>query len=288
MKQIFGEDQMRYPLHGWIGLGMVGVCWALNWSLDGVRTHVLFFPLWLGYSLTVDGLVLMRKKTSLWARSRGRWALLFVLSAPSWWFFELINERTQNWIYQGHGGLPNILYAIFATLSFSTVMPAVFGTAELMGTCILRKKTAGGIVRRIPAPALVRGVFVTGWVMFVLILVFPRYAYPLVWGAAYCVLDPVNVWRGGRSLLADAVSGHWKPWICLALGCLVCGFFWEMWNYYSIPKWIYDVPFVQFWHIFEMPLLGYLGYIPFSWELAAMYFFLISLGKSGEGGYLDF
>ena len=267
---------------------MVGVCWVLNWTMDGVRTHILFFPLWCGYALAVDGLVFFRKGTSLVTRGTGRYFLLFVLSAPSWWFFELINERTQNWIYQGEGGLPDVLYVIFATVCFSTVMPAVFGTAELVGTCILQKKTSAGTVRRHPAPGLVRGLFMTGWVMFALILLFPRFAYPLVWGAAYCVLDPVNVWRGGRSLLADAVSGYWKSWICLALGCLVCGFFWEMWNYYSVPKWVYDVPFVQFWHIFEMPLLGYLGYIPFSWELAAMYFFLISLGKSGEGDYLDF
>ncbi|MDD4650009.1 MAG: hypothetical protein PHO79_08380, partial [Desulfoplanes sp.] len=59
---------MRYPGYGWIGLGMVGLCWALNWTLEGVRTHILFFPLWVGYSLAVDGLVVYRKGTSLLAR----------------------------------------------------------------------------------------------------------------------------------------------------------------------------------------------------------------------------
>ncbi len=279
---------MRYPRHGWIGPGLVAVCWILNWTLAGVRTHILFFPLWLGYALAVDGLVFFRKGSSLLARGKKDYVLLFLLSAPSWWFFELINLRTQNWIYQGKDGLSEPLYALFATMSFSTVIPAVFGTAELMGTFGWFGSHGGKKVYRRPAPVLLGWLFATGWLMFVLILLFPRYAYPLVWGAAYCVLDPVNVWRGGPSLLEDAVSGRWKPYLCLAAGCLVCGFFWEMWNYYSIPKWTYHVPFVGFWHIFEMPLLGYLGYIPFSWELAAMYFFLVSFMKSADRNYLDF
>jgi hypothetical protein len=47
-----------------------------------------------------------------------------------------------------------------------------------------------------------------------------------------------------------------------------------MWNYYSYPKWTYSVPFVSFWPIFEMPLLGYGGYIGFSFELYALYHLL--------------
>jgi hypothetical protein len=41
---------------------------------------------------------------------------------------------------------------------------------------------------------------------------------------------------------------------------MITGFFWEMWNYYSLPKWTYTVPYVGFWKVFEMPLLGYFGY----------------------------
>ena len=32
------------------------------------------------------------------------------------------------------------------------------------------------------------------------------------------------------------------------------------WNFYSLPKWIYTIPYVGFWKVFEMPILGYLGY----------------------------
>jgi hypothetical protein len=40
-----------------------------------------------------------------------------------------------------------------------------------------------------------------------------------------------------------------------------------MWNYYSWPKWIYHTPGAQFLPVFEMPLLGYGGYVPFGLEL---------------------
>ena len=36
--------------------------------------------------------------------------------------------------------------------------------------------------------------------------------------------------------------GDWRPWMSLWLGGLLCGFFWEMWNLWSFPKWIYHVP----------------------------------------------
>lgn len=57
----------------------------------------------------------------------------------------------------------------------------------------------------------------------------------------------------------------------------LCGLLWEFWNYYAVTKWFYEIPFVGFFKIFEMPILGYLGYGPFAWELFAMYYFARSL-----------
>ena len=56
----------------------------------------------------------------------------------------------------------------------------------------------------------------------------------------------------------------------LWLGVLLTGFFWEMWNFHSYPKWVYHVAWGNGLHIFEMPLLGYGGYIPFALELYAL------------------
>jgi hypothetical protein len=53
-----------------------------------------------------------------------------------------------------------------------------------------------------------------------------------------------------------------------------------MWNYFALPGWYYTVPFFDAGpHLFEMPLPGYTGYLPFGLELFAMYqFILLGLG----------
>src|ERR1700751_637184 len=115
-----------WPVRGRVGLTLVAVCWPLNWLLPGVRTAYLFFPLWLGYILTVDALVWRRAGTSLWSRSRKDFVLLFFISVPVWWLFELINLRTGNWEYVGRELFSRVEFNLLSTISFSTVIPAVF------------------------------------------------------------------------------------------------------------------------------------------------------------------
>src|ERR1051326_7921696 len=108
------------PRQGWLGLLLLGVCWPLNWTLPGMRTAYLFFPLWLGYILLVDALVLKRSGSSLLERSARDFALLFLLSAPAWWVFEIINRRTHNWEYVGGSSLSDFEYYLLCSVSFST------------------------------------------------------------------------------------------------------------------------------------------------------------------------
>jgi hypothetical protein len=59
---------------------------------------------------------------------------LFVFSVPFWWLFELFNSVLQNWQYEGREYFSDTAYTIYASLSFSTVLPAVFEMAELVST----------------------------------------------------------------------------------------------------------------------------------------------------------
>ena len=68
---------------------------------------------------------------SMWTRSRKEFVLLFVASSPVWWMFEVINRRTANWEYLGSNHFTTFEYYLLCTISFSTVMPAVFETGEL-------------------------------------------------------------------------------------------------------------------------------------------------------------
>jgi hypothetical protein len=251
------------------GLALIAIFWPLNWTLPRTPTAYLFFPLWLGYILVVDGMVLARTATSLLKRSPVEFLIVFVISAPAWWIFEWINKRTQNWEYLGGSKFSGIEYFILSSISFSTVMPAVFESAELIqGLRFLQKWNRGP---RLPFSARSRALFVTaGFVMLGMTYLFPRQCYPFVWTSLVLILEAINASLGRPSLLKEVSKGDWRWTLSLAAGGLLCGFFWEMWNWKSYPKWIYHTPGTQFLHIFEMPLLGYLGYIPFAWELYAL------------------
>ena len=255
--------------HGWAGLFLICVAWPLNWALPGMRTHLLFFPLWLGYALAVDALVLRWRGTSLLTRSPRDFALLFACSAPAWWLFEALNWRTQNWEYLGAERFGGLTYFLLTTLSFSTVMPAVFETAELVRSAGWMRRLSNG-PRLKPTRPLLLAMLGVGLAMAALSMSLPGYFYPFLWGSAFFLAEPVNAWLGRPSLLGYLGRGDWRPVVALALGALVCGFLWELWNFYSYPKWTYHTPGVEFLHVFEMPLLGFLGYPPFGLELYAL------------------
>jgi hypothetical protein len=266
----------HFPRHGWIGAVLLATFWTLNWSLDGLRTTWCFFPLWLGYILTIDGLVFLRKGTSLATRNAKAFVGLFVASMPSWWLFEALNSRAHYWFYTARDRYSDVEFFLLASLAFSTVLPAVLGTSELIGTWRLPRwgfRVGSGRVSQV-------AFFVTGWLMLAALLAWPRYGAALMWMSLYLILEPLNAWLGRRTLLERTGVGDWRPVWALWLGGLVCGFFWEMWNFWSEPRWIYTVPIFDFWHVFEMPALGYLGYLPFALELFALYH--LAIGRSAR------
>jgi hypothetical protein len=266
----FTENGARvFPPRCWIGLLLIAIFWPLNWILSGVRTAYLFFPLWLGFILVVDSLVAQRAGSSIWTRSQKGFLLLFFLSAPAWWLFELLNKRLHNWEYLGTERFSDLQYFILSTISFSTVMPAVFGAAELARTWHWIDRRASG--PRVPNTTRVHAtLLLSGVTMLAFMLVWPKYFYPFAWTSLVFILEPTNHFLGRAHFLEDLQRGDWRKIISLATGALICGFFWEMWNFYSYPKWIYHTPGAEFFHIFEMPLLGYGGYIPFALELCAL------------------
>ncbi len=260
----------KFPLHGWIGLTLALLFWIINWNGGGLRTFWAFFPMWLGYCLTVDGLVVWRTGTSLLTRSPRKYLGLFVVSAPVWWLFEALNLITHNWTYIGAENFSPLAYAFWTTLSFTTVIPAVFGSAEFVASFDFIERLGRG--PRIGKDRVtVVSFFIAGWIILVLMFIWPQVFFPFIWMSPYFIFEPINIWLGNRSLADWTGGGDWRPVISLWLGVLLTAFFWEMWNFYSYPKWIYQVAWGDWFHVFEMPLLGYVGYLPFSLELYAIY-----------------
>lgn len=104
----------------------------------------------------------------------------------------------------------------------------------------------------------------------------PYTAAPVFLGFIF-LLDPINQRLGAESLTRDRT-------INLLLSGLLCGVLWEFWNYWARAKWIYTVPIMQQWKIFEMPLPGYLGFPPFAIECFTMYVFVRVLYASLTSG----
>ena len=279
------NERSSFPLHGAIGLGLVVLFWILNWTLTGPRTHWAFFPLWVGYCLTIDGLVHWRRGTSLFKRSPRKYVGLFLLSAPVWWIFELLNLRTQNWTYIGSELFSPLEFAFWTTLSFTTVIPAVFGSAEFFASFDFVKRIQRGLVIGTDKRTTI-SFFIAGWIMLALLWIYPKIFFPFIWLSVYFILEPINVWLGNRSLADWTRNGDWRPVISLWLGVLLTAFFWEMWNYLAYPKWIYNVPWGNWLHIFEMPLLGYGGYLPFALELYAVYHLIVGWFGDKTSDYL--
>jgi hypothetical protein len=245
------------------------MAWITAWfGSDGIARYS-FFPLWLGYVLTVDNLVYLRSGTSLRRRGTKPFLSLFVISIPIWWLFEAINDRLQNWQYLYPADFSWLERRFLASLCFSTVVPAIFETMELVLT-FKRMSTLRPWLRLTPGRSGLLAISAGGFAMMLLSLAIPRQAFPLVWLGLFFAIDPLLQLGGAPSLSGFVRRGDWTPVVALFLAGITCGFFWEFWNYWSHPKWIYDIPYVGRLKIFEMPLLGYGGYLPFSLEIFAL------------------
>ena len=266
---------------------LVAVAWAASWLKLGPLGEYSFFPLWLGYILTIDALVFRRKGTSLLTRSPVAFGAMFLASVPLWWFFEGINHFTQNWHYLGAEDYPPLQYVVVASWNFSIVIPAVFETAELVGSFAFMRRFRR-VVGVSASSQVLTGAIVMGLLCFLALLLWPRYAFPATWLCLSLLLDPINYLQGRPSVVARLRLGDWRLVVALGVGAVVCGWFWEMWNYWAFPKWEYSVSLVDFVHVFEMPLLGYAGYVPFGLEVYAVYHFLTGLVGRVPKGWLRF
>ncbi len=273
-----GKPVKRYllPYRGLLGLILICLAWPFSWAESGTGLQYTFFPLWLGFILAVDGLVLRRTGTSLIVRSPKIMAMMFILAVPYWWMFEAINQVIQNWVYIGSNPETSLFSLIQTSLAFSVVIPAVFEVSELVGSFNFINRFA-----RMPALVLNRQqvaiIGILGVLSLAALLTWPKYLFPITWLSLFFIFDPINYLTGRPSITANVRHGDWRLVVAFALGALICGFFWEMWNYQATISWQYNIGFFDFARIFHMPLLGYGGYLPFGLETYAMFHFVVGL-----------
>jgi len=277
-------------LHGWIGLGIIGISEILLYNGHHfVKTY--FTPLaWTGYILFVDGLVFRQRERSLMVNRTGEFLFMLPLSVGLWLVFEFYNLFIQNWHYVGlpEGPLPRWIGYAWA---FATIWPAILLTAESL-------EKWSFIAKQEIRPVHIKAIHLRISLFFgIVCLISPlivsspvaHYLAGPVWVGFIFFLDPLNYWLGGRSLFRDLQRGNPRTLYSLVLSGFLCGWLWEFWNYWAGAKWHYTVPILGQIKIFEMPFLGYLGFPPFAVECFVMYSFckvLFFPGKNHNGSNL--
>lgn len=285
-----GFTRRAFPWWGLVGIAWVGLWWGLAWTrlswMAPLQEHT-FTPLWLGYIVVVNAWTYARIGQCMLLHRPHYVLSLFPLSAIFWWFFEYLNRFVQNWYYVGVVELSPVEYFFRATVPFSTVLPAVLSTAELMTSF-----PCATVGMKQWKPIRVEHVKLVGWWVLTLscaallgIGLWPNYLFPLVWVGPMLLIVSLQALAGQPTILSPLARGDWRLIWVPGLAALVCGFFWELWNWKSLAHWEYALPFVHRVQVFEMPLLGYAGYLPFGLECLIVADFCLSRQFSGGAEY---
>ncbi|PYM25755.1 MAG: hypothetical protein DMD78_05815 [Candidatus Rokuibacteriota bacterium] len=270
--------------HGWVGLLIIALAEAGLFAGQPLVARWFTPIVWTGYVLFVDALLFHRIGASYLTTARAELVLVVLASIGCWWLFEWYDaprfwrggaHRVGLW-WQYHGLEPDPwLRRAGYDWSFATIFPALFLTAALLRSAVFRRIP---VRPRRPSPALLKASIALGAIFVsVPLLVVNVWLVPLVWTGFVLLLEPLNYRRGRPSWLGALAVGDASLLVALLTSGLVCGVLWEFWNYWAATKWTYTVPYPGGVKVFEMPLVGYLGFPPFALECYAMYHWLRGL-----------
>ncbi|MBM3335327.1 hypothetical protein FJY63_11755 [Candidatus Sumerlaeota bacterium] len=271
------------------------VAFVLSTILMLVRVNPFYYHFydfaWYCYIVFADSLIYRWRGRSLLSNRLGEFALMLPLSWFVWEVFEGFNLRLDNWRYEQYQEVdgqwqlrllpftPKRIPLYF--IAFATVLPGIFQTLELVRIWSQRSGNwmSRAFVRQWEMTQEKFDVFVfLGLACVALPMFWPTIFYPLIWLGMFFILDPINFRAGRPSILRELSKGNASLLVQLLLSGLICGGLWELWNFWAGTKWIYTVPWpLGELRLFEMPLLGYLGFPPFALECYAMYHFLRAL-----------
>ena len=271
----------RFPWWGWLGVAVLAAGWVLSWNYrfgwfpaftPRVQVQVSYAPLWAGFILIMNALCVRRSGHSPMTDHPWAYAATFPASSLFWWFFEYLNRYVWNWYYLGVSDIGAVEYIVYASVCFASVLPAVCAVAAWLHTFpVFDDRVYRGMARvdlRRRGWCLFLGTLAAAGLTGIVFV--PDFAYPLLWLSPLAVFLLVQFLMREKCVLDPLADGDWSVFIRFAVASLVCGFCWETWNYYAFAKWVYAVPWVHGFQIWEMPVAGFAGYLPFGVECAAV------------------
>ena len=265
-------NKYKFPTYGFLGFFIIAgseIGLHLNlWFFENFMTPlcwsglILFLDAW-NYHLSGNSLIMTRRKEFLW---------MLPWSIALWYFFEFYNLFLRNWHYVGLPEEKWIRYFGYFW-SFATIWPGVYEIYELIGNLNIFKNV------RFKAIKPSGKIFVVTFAFGLLCMVPPFFVSPQtatylaapVWVGVIFILDPLNYSWKGQSLWKDWGEGSLSRLLQLFLAGFIAGVLWEFWNYWATAKWIYTAPILGNVKIFEMPVIGYLGFPGFAVEIFVMW-----------------
>ncbi|MBD3167972.1 MAG: hypothetical protein GF307_00720 [candidate division Zixibacteria bacterium] len=264
----------RTTAYLFIVIGIANYLIAEYLKLSGFEFYRTFFTpiVWTGYIFFLDGINHLFRKRSLIIDDTANFLWMLPISIGLWYVFEFYNLFLDNWHYINLPENRAIRYTGYFW-SFATIWPGIFETYILLGGLKLFEKITVKPYRLTSRAFWI--LIVIGTVFEILPFIFPnRYWAPTIWTGFVLLLDPINYRLGLPSFLGQWENGRLGGLFRIFTAGLICGFLWEFWNFWAGAKWVYTVPYLGDVKLFEMPIVGFLGFIPFAAEVFVMYVFI--------------
>lgn len=299
--------KVKWPVWAWTGLVIWAAALIAIWSKAPNPRWLVdwaYLPLFWGFTLMVDGWVFVRTGgKSLCATAPREMIGMAVAAMSGWMMFEYLNFFVDdNWFYPKGGLIQNNQFLIYAILGSSGLMPPIYELYDLLCTFprLKVKYTQGP---KINLPKWFRlAVLLGSFVALFLVGFYPHALFGMLWVAPLLIFAVALGLIGEWTPFVGVKNGNWGPLLLYGITYVIYGFMLEFWNYFSATHvdgvvdkcfnpahWVYAIPMVNKYHVFEMPVLGYLGYIPFGVYCAVwwlMFAYLLGIKtKYVKGGF---
>ena len=172
---------------------------------------------WYSYIFFVDGINYLIKGDSLIISRTKEFVYMLFVSCGMWLVFELFNLSLKNW---GYNFVPfdSTDRYLFYLLLFSSVLPAIFETEELIESLGIFRKFKLNISIKLNEKHINRWIY-TGIFLSTLSLIFPKIFFPLMWLSLMIIFEPLNYKLGTRSLVKESSRGNIEKILSKTDGC---------------------------------------------------------------------
>lgn len=283
--------KVKLPKWFWVGLIMWAVpmvSYIFQMSTPKLLVNWAVLPLFWGFTLMLDGWVYVRRcGHSIIADNPKAIIGIGVSAILGWMIFEYLNNFVaDSWYYPKADLIPQDEFVVYAVIGSSGLIPPAVEWYALL-------RTFRGFTNRYTnGPKITSPNWVTNGILIFAVLAlfftpfFPNQLYAALWYSPLIILtitlEKCGIWTPFTAIK----NGNWSFVLLLALSYLFQGFLFESWNYLSASHiagapdhcgvinqvvdvsfnpnyWVYSIPYLSVFHVFEMPILGYLGYLPF-------------------------